>query len=262
MRNSGQLKFKMKTGSAAARLVVEAAAIICRSAVGGDNAPSDRVTPRNFRKTRKPNGAAEDAATCETISGERFMERYAPKLMELAPRDRSPGPSPWRSGPAGASRGGDYVHLDLTHLGKGRHRCQAARHHVSSSRVYQGVEPITQPVPTTPTAHYAMGGIPTNTESRVVIDEHGTGAAWPVRGGRMCLCQRPRRQPPGHQLAHRHPRLRSARGPVDGPRRGWDAAAGTRPGCRRAGTRGDRDAACPGSWREPGQLPGLRSRTR
>src|SRR6266567_5576663 len=43
-------------------LVVEAAAIISRSAVGGDNAPSDRVTPRNFRKTRKPNGAAEDAA--------------------------------------------------------------------------------------------------------------------------------------------------------------------------------------------------------
>jgi preprotein translocase subunit SecG len=44
------------------QLVVEAAAIISGSAVGGDNAPSDRVTPRNFRKTRKPNGAAEDAA--------------------------------------------------------------------------------------------------------------------------------------------------------------------------------------------------------
>jgi len=41
---------------------VEAAAIISGAAVGGDNAPSDRVTPRNFRKTRKPNGAAEDAA--------------------------------------------------------------------------------------------------------------------------------------------------------------------------------------------------------
>jgi preprotein translocase subunit SecG len=41
---------------------VEAAAIISRSAVGGDNAPSDRVTPRNFRKTRKPIGAAEDTA--------------------------------------------------------------------------------------------------------------------------------------------------------------------------------------------------------
>jgi preprotein translocase subunit SecG len=44
------------------QLVVEAAAIISRSVVGGDNDPSDRVTPRNFRKTRKPDGAAEDAA--------------------------------------------------------------------------------------------------------------------------------------------------------------------------------------------------------
>src|SRR3977135_1997741 len=43
-------------------LVGKPAAIISPAAVGGDNAPSDRVTPRNFRKTRKPNGAAEDAA--------------------------------------------------------------------------------------------------------------------------------------------------------------------------------------------------------
>jgi len=40
-------------------VATEAAAIISEAAVGGDNAPSDRVTPRNFRKTRKPNGAAE-----------------------------------------------------------------------------------------------------------------------------------------------------------------------------------------------------------
>jgi succinate dehydrogenase / fumarate reductase flavoprotein subunit len=75
---------------------------------------------------------------------------------------------------AGRGIGGkDYVHLDLTHLGKAV--IDAKLPDITEfSRVYQGVEPITQPVPTTPTAHYAMGGIPTNVESRVVIDEHGT----------------------------------------------------------------------------------------
>src|SRR4029079_9452837 len=55
------------------------------------------------------------------------------------------------------------------------------------SRVYQGVEPITQPVPITPTAHYAMGGIPTDVESRVVIDEQGTNLAGMYAAGE-CAC--------------------------------------------------------------------------
>ena len=53
MRNIVHLKFKMKMRRQALQLVLEAAAIISWAAVGGDNAPSDRVTPRNFRKTRK-----------------------------------------------------------------------------------------------------------------------------------------------------------------------------------------------------------------
>src|SRR4029079_2930724 len=55
------------------------------------------------------------------------------------------------------------------------------------SRVYQGVEPITQPVPITPTAHYAMGGIPTDVESRVVIDEQGTSLPGMYAAG-ACAC--------------------------------------------------------------------------
>ncbi len=106
-------------------------------------------------------------------SGERFMERYAPKLMELAPRDMVSRAIAMEIRAGRGIKGKDYVHLDLTHLGKAV--IDAKLPDITEfSRVYQGVEPITQPVPTTPTAHYAMGGIPTNTDSRVVIDERGT----------------------------------------------------------------------------------------
>jgi succinate dehydrogenase / fumarate reductase flavoprotein subunit len=82
--------------------------------------------------------------------------------------------------------GRDYVHLDLTHLGKAT--IDAKLPDITEfSRVYQGVEPITQPVPVTPTAHYAMGGIPTSNESRVVIDDQGTWLKGMYAAGE-CAC--------------------------------------------------------------------------
>ncbi|MFN8519098.1 MAG: succinate dehydrogenase flavoprotein subunit [Chloroflexota bacterium] len=106
-------------------------------------------------------------------AGERFMERYAPKLMELAPRDMVSRAITMEIREGRGIGGRDYVHLDLTHLGKAV--IDAKLPDITEfSRVYQGVEPITQPVPITPTAHYAMGGIPTSVESRVVVDDQGT----------------------------------------------------------------------------------------
>jgi succinate dehydrogenase / fumarate reductase flavoprotein subunit len=103
-------------------------------------------------------------------SGERFMERYAPKLMELAPRDMVSRAIAMELREGRGIGGKDYVHLDLTHLGK--EVIDSKLPDITEfSRVYQGIEPITQPVPTTPTAHYAMGGVPTDTNARVVIDE-------------------------------------------------------------------------------------------
>jgi succinate dehydrogenase / fumarate reductase flavoprotein subunit len=69
--------------------------------------------------------------------------------------------------------GKDYVHMDLTHLGK-KVIDEKLPDITEFARVYQGIEPITQPVPIQPTAHYAMGGIPTDIESRVVADEKNT----------------------------------------------------------------------------------------
>jgi succinate dehydrogenase / fumarate reductase flavoprotein subunit len=105
--------------------------------------------------------------------GQRFMERYAPTLMELAPRDMVSRAIYLECRDGRGIDGKDWVHLDLTHLGKAV--IDAKLPDITEfARVYQGIEPITQPVPIQPTAHYAMGGIPTDVNARVVRDEHNT----------------------------------------------------------------------------------------
>jgi succinate dehydrogenase / fumarate reductase flavoprotein subunit len=105
--------------------------------------------------------------------GERFMERYAPKLMELAPRDMV-SRAIHQEIRAGRGIGGkDWVYLDVRHLG--RKVIEEKLPDITDfARVYQGVEPLTEPVPIQPTAHYAMGGIPTDVEARVVRDDKQT----------------------------------------------------------------------------------------
>jgi succinate dehydrogenase / fumarate reductase, flavoprotein subunit len=105
--------------------------------------------------------------------GERFMERYAPTLLDLAPRDMVSRAIYMEIREGRGIGGQDYVHLDLTHLG--REVIDSKLPDITEfARVYQGIEPITQPVPIQPTAHYAMGGVPTDVEARVVIDEQNT----------------------------------------------------------------------------------------
>jgi succinate dehydrogenase / fumarate reductase flavoprotein subunit len=118
--------------------------------------------------------------------GERFMERYAPTLMELAPRDVISRAMYLEVREGRGIGGGDFLHLDLTHLG--REVIDTKLPDITEfARVYQGVEPITQPVPVTPTAHYAMGGIPTDVEARVVIDEQNTAMPGLYAAGE-CAC--------------------------------------------------------------------------
>jgi len=104
--------------------------------------------------------------------GKRFMETYAPKLMELAPRDMISRAmyQEIRSGRGIDGKG--YVFLDVRHLG--RKVIEEKLPDVTDlARVYQGVEPISEPVPVQPTAHYAMGGVPTNLETEVLADAAG-----------------------------------------------------------------------------------------
>ena len=101
-------------------------------------------------------------------SGERFMERYAPTIKDLAPRDMVARAmaNEVREG-RGAGPNKDYVLLDLTHLPP--EVIDAKLPDITEfARTYLGVEPYTEPVPVFPTAHYAMGGIPTNIKAEVL----------------------------------------------------------------------------------------------
>jgi succinate dehydrogenase / fumarate reductase, flavoprotein subunit len=100
--------------------------------------------------------------------GERFMERYAPTIKDLAPRDMVSRAIYQEIKEGRGIGGGDYVYLDVRHLP--RDVIEEKLPDVTEfARVYLGVEPTREPVPIQPTAHYAMGGIPTNTDGQVVI---------------------------------------------------------------------------------------------
>ncbi len=105
--------------------------------------------------------------------GEYFMERYMPTLKDLAPRDIVSRCIIQEIKDGNGVDGKDYVYLDVRHLGA-KAIAEKLPDITDFARNYLGVEPITEPVPIQPTAHYAMGGIPTDTDSRVVIDEKWT----------------------------------------------------------------------------------------
>ena len=109
--------------------------------------------------------------------GERFMERYSPTLLDLAPRDIVARSilSEIRAGKGirGDRRIDDYVHLDATHLGK-ETLMSKLPDITDFCKTYLGIDPAEKPIPVLPTAHYAMGGIPTDVEGRVLMDAENT----------------------------------------------------------------------------------------
>jgi succinate dehydrogenase / fumarate reductase flavoprotein subunit len=120
--------------------------------------------------------------------GERFMERYAPSIKDLASRDVV-SRAIYEEITAGRGIDGkQYVHLDIRPETVNKYFAEAGedrridRNYVESKlpdildfcRTYLGIDPVKQPMPVYPTAHYAMGGIPTNVDAEVVIDENWT----------------------------------------------------------------------------------------
>ena len=122
--------------------------------------------------------------------GERFMERYAPSAKDLASRDVVSRAIylETRAGRSIKNRG--YVHLDVRPQTVNRYFAEEGRDRkdfidagdierklpdiLDFCRTYLGVDPVKEPMPVQPTAHYAMGGIPTNVDAEVVIDADGT----------------------------------------------------------------------------------------
>ena len=105
--------------------------------------------------------------------GERFMERYAPTIKDLAPRDMVSRAEFFEIKEGrGAGEKKDYVLLDLTHLDP--EVIERKLPDITEfARTYLNVEPLKEPVPIVPTAHYAMGGIPTNTGAEVLRNHTG-----------------------------------------------------------------------------------------
>ncbi len=108
-------------------------------------------------------------------ANEPFMEVYAPTVKDLAPRDMVSRAiiSEIRAGRGIlGSDGTHYINLDLTHLGK-KVIDEKIPEITGFARTYLGVEPTKESVPIQPTAHYAMGGIPTNYDTEVFADNKG-----------------------------------------------------------------------------------------
>jgi len=100
-------------------------------------------------------------------SGERFMERYAPTIKDLAPRDVVARAITTEIRQGRGIGGQDYVHLDVSHLGR---ELLAERLSDISSfvKIYLGLDTAEQPIPVKPTCHYMMGGLPTNLAGQVI----------------------------------------------------------------------------------------------
>ena len=119
--------------------------------------------------------------------GERFMERYAPSFKDLASRDVC-SRSIYQEVRAGRGIGGkDYVYLDIRAETINKYKTSPTGKDVDSqwverrlpdiidfARTYLGVDPIKEPMPIQPTAHYGMGGLPTDINGRVIADASGT----------------------------------------------------------------------------------------
>lgn len=118
--------------------------------------------------------------------GERFMERYAPTIKDLAPRDMISRCIMEEIRAGRGIDGKEYVHLDLTHLGEeviGKKLVEI----IEFAKTYAGVDALKEPIPVVPTCHYMMGGVAADADGHVLLDNEGRRFAGFYAAGE-CAC--------------------------------------------------------------------------
>jgi succinate dehydrogenase / fumarate reductase flavoprotein subunit len=118
--------------------------------------------------------------------GERFMERYAPTIKDLAPRDMVSRAIFTEIREGRGIHGKDYVHLDLTHLGEKR-IAERLSDIASFVRIYLGIDPVKDLIPIQPTCHYMMGGIQANLDGQVLDHDQKVVGGLYASGECSCL---------------------------------------------------------------------------